>query len=175
MRTLFYFLLSVMTVSFSVSASTLEEIAALEANKQRIQRDTVTKEITPISTEYRLSDGRRVNLQDWTAVLFMSSSCAYCQRFDPVLKAVSQEIELSVFPYTLDGKGDASWPQAIPAPPRVITEFFAQGLPIATPTVFLVNVHTMKTYPLLQGEVSRDAVLSRLDEVFLFALDNKEP
>jgi hypothetical protein len=29
----------------------------------------------------------------------------------------------------------------------VITEFFAQGLPIATPTLFLVNVNNMKTFP----------------------------
>lgn len=56
----------------------------------------------------------------------------------------------------------------------MITEFFAQGLPIATPTLFLVNVNNMKTYPLQQGESEREAFVARLDEVLRFAMDNGE-
>jgi type-F conjugative transfer system pilin assembly thiol-disulfide isomerase TrbB len=168
------FLLIVLTVSASVNATTWDEIARLEAHKQA-QLHSGTPVMTPPGPALRrLSDGRQVNLRDWKIVLFMSSSCPHCHAFDPVLKAIARDTGFSVFPYTLDGRGDASWPQAIPAPPMVITEFFAQGLPIATPTLFLVNVNNMKTYPLQQGESEREAFMVRLDDVLRFAMDNGE-
>lgn len=78
----------------------------------------------------KLSDGRLVKLKDWTLVFFMSSSCSYCQTFKPLIKTVSQDIGLPVFVYRLDGKGVRSFPKALLAPPMVIRELFAQGLPI---------------------------------------------
>lgn len=168
------FLLLAFTASATVNATTWDEIARLEANKQALQHSGGEVSTRPASVFYRLSDGRQVNLRDWKIVLFMSSSCPHCHAFDPVLKAIAKDTGFSVFPYTLDGRGDASWPQAIPAPPMVITEFFAQGLPIATPTLFLVNVNNMKTYPLQQGESEREAFVARLDEVLRFAMDNGE-
>lgn len=168
------FLLLAFTASASVNATTWDDIARLEAHKHTQQSTGV-----PVATQsavvlHRLSDGRQVNLRDWKIVLFMSSSCPHCHAFDPVLKAIAKDTGFSVFPYTLDGRGDASWPQAVPAPPMVITEFFAQGLPIATPTLFLVNVNNMKTFPLQQGESEREAFMARLDEVLRFAMDNGE-
>ncbi|EBS5182099.1 type-F conjugative transfer system pilin assembly thiol-disulfide isomerase TrbB [Salmonella enterica] len=168
------FLLLAFTASATVNATTWDEIAKLEANKQALQHSGGEVSTRPASVFYRLSDGRQVNLRDWKIVLFMSSSCPHCHAFDPVLKAITKDTGFSVFPYTLDGRGDTSWPQAIPAPPMVITEFFAQGLPIATPTLFLVNVNNMKTYPLQQGESEREAFVARLDEVLRFAMDNGE-
>lgn len=160
-----------LTARMSANATTWDDIAQLEASKQTRQETVIAQ--TTESGLYRLSDGRQVDLGDWKVVLFMSASCSHCRTFDPLLKSVAQEIGFSVFPYSLDGKGDAAWPQAIPAPPLVVTEFFVQGLPIATPTLFLVNVNNMKTYPLQQGESGREAFIARLDEVLRFALNVK--
>lgn len=168
------FLLLAFTTSASVNATTWDDIARLEAHKHTQQSTGVPVATQPAAVLHRLSDGRQVNLRDWKIVLFMSSSCPHCHAFDPVLKAIAKDTGFSVFPYTLDGRGDASWPQAVPAPPMVITEFFAQGLPIATPTLFLVNVNNMKTFPLQQGESEREAFMARLDEVLRFALDNTD-
>lgn len=167
-------ILTALTVNTCVSATTWDDIARLEVHKKNQQGNRASVTIPPPPVLYNLSDGRQVNLLDWKIVLFMSSSCQHCHAFDPVLKVIAMDTGFSVFPYTLDGRGDASWPQAIPAPPMVITEFFAQGLPIATPTLFLVNVNNMKTYPLQQGESKREAFMTRLDEVLRFAQDNMD-
>lgn len=120
-----------------------------------------------------LSDGRQVNLQDWKVVLFMQSTCQYCRQFAPVLKSLSQQTGLSVFPVSLDGKGDAEFPDVLPATPDVMVEYFQSGVPVATPTTFLTNVNTMETWPLLQGAAGAGEFRSRLDEVLRMALDRQ--
>lgn len=123
---------------------------------------------------FRLSDGRQVNINDWKVVLFLQSTCPYCHRFNPVLKAYSQRSGLSVFPFSLDGKGDNTYPQVLPATPDVVVDFFKGGIPIATPTTFLTNVNTMETYPLLQGAVDGQALQARVDEVLRLALSRHQ-
>jgi type-F conjugative transfer system pilin assembly thiol-disulfide isomerase TrbB len=153
-------------ISIVAQASTWEEIAALDSKKQQ-RSPTLTPNYRP---PFLLSDGRLVRVEDWKLVLFMQSSCSYCQQFDPALKRISEQTGLAVFPYSIDGQGDSAFPSAIPAGPDVMVEFFSNGLPIATPTTFLVNVHTMTTYPLFQGAVDPANFLSRLDEVLQLAL-----
>lgn len=119
---------------------------------------------------FRLSNGQQVSTLDWNIVLFMASDCSYCKRFDPVLKKVSEDTGVDVFPYSLNGEADAAFPNAVPAPPAVVAAFFAQGLPVATPTTFLVNVNTMDTFPLLQGDATEAQITDRLDTVFIEAL-----
>lgn len=154
----------------AATASTWDEIARLDAAKApNPTTQTVPQAQAPDHAPFRLSDGSAVRVEDWKLVLFMQSTCSYCHQFDPVLKLVSEQTGISVFPYTLDGKGDAAFPAALPAGPDVVVEFFSNGLPIATPTTFLVNVHTMTTYPLFQGAVDIDGFLSRLDEVLQLA------
>ncbi|PTT50683.1 type-F conjugative transfer system pilin assembly thiol-disulfide isomerase TrbB [Aeromonas sp. HMWF014] len=159
--------------SMAAHASTWNEIAALDAAKQ--VPATVAPQSAPSHTPFILSDGRRVRAEDWKVVLFMQSTCSYCHQFDPLLKAISEQTGLGVFPYTLDGRGDAAFPSALTAGPDVMVEFFSSGLPIATPTTFLVNVHTMTTYPLFQGAVDQAGFMSRLDEVFQIALNQGVP
>ncbi len=53
---------------------------------------------------YPLSDGRKVNLQEWKVVLFMQSTCQYCRQFAPVLKAFSQQQVLTFSPSALTGR-----------------------------------------------------------------------
>lgn len=121
----------------------------------------------------RLSDGRTVNLADWIIVLFMQSTCQYSQKFDPVLKGFSDRTGLPVFPFSMNGKGDLTFPNVLPATPDVLVEYFLVGLPLATPTTFLTNVHTMETYPLLQQYADEMTFATRLDEIFRLALDRQ--
>lgn len=147
-----------------MNTAVLDEIRTLEETKN-----------APVPHEeklrlLRLSNGQQVNTLDWNVVLFMASDCSYCKRFDPVLKQVSEKTGVAVFPYSLNGEADTAFPNAVPAPPAVVAAFFAQGLPVATPTTFLVNVNTMDTFPLLQGDATGAQITDRLDTVFIEAL-----
>lgn len=180
-------ILMVVTLSACLRAGTLDDIRALESAKNgRIapaldglrlsEKDTrpsaaFREKTSPVW--YSLGDGRRVDLQDWKLVLFMQSTCQYCRQFAPVLKSLSQQTGLSVFPVSLDGKGDAEFPDVLPATPDVMVEFFQSGVPVATPTTFLTNVNTMETWPLLQGAAGDGEVRKRLDDVLRMALDRK--
>lgn len=136
-------------------ASTRDEIARLQQGPARAS--------TPVRW-MTLSNGQRVNLNDWTVVLFMQGHCPYCQRFDPLLKALSDRHGFAVFAYTFDGQGDEAFPEAIPAPAAVMRTFFP-GLPVASPTTFLVNVTTLAAFPLLQGASDEAGFMARLDTV----------
>ncbi len=154
-------------------ASVRDEIAQLEAHKTLSTVPQIENVLPPEKSPkpantIRLSSGAVVNLNDFNIVLFMQQSCSYCKQFDPVLRGVSESTGLKVFPYTLDGQGDDSYPNALPAPPEVVVSFF-QELPVATPTAFLVNVHTMQTYPLFQGVMTPDQLMARLDEVLVIS------
>lgn len=171
-----------------LQAGTLDDIRALEAgktgrsapamdalslpeNRATPTTDRAAQDTSPVW--YTLSDGRKVNLQDWKVVLFMQSTCQYCRQFAPVLKTFSQQTGLDVFPISLDGKGDAEFPDVLPATPDVMVEYFQSGLPVATPTTFLTNVNTMETWPLLQGAAETGEFRNRLNEVLRMALDRQ--
>jgi type-F conjugative transfer system pilin assembly thiol-disulfide isomerase TrbB len=155
-------------------ASTWDDIRAIEAAKGNpstsAPAETVKSAVKPARWS-TLSNGQRVNLAGWRVVVFMQSTCAYCHRFDPMLKAFSEESGLSVTAFSLDAKGDDAFPDALQATPEVMVQFFTPGMPVATPTTFLVNVHTLATYPLLQGAVDKSGLTARLDEVFQIALN----
>lgn len=175
--------LAVMACGFA-QAGTLDDIRALEAGKKGdAPAMTAAPAGEPASTPqadehqaqtprwFMLSDGRRVNLSDWKAVLFMQSTCQYCHKFAPVLARISQRTGLSVFPVSLDGRGDRFYPDVLPATPDVVVEYFQSGMPVATPTLFLTNVNSMETWPLLQGDTPEGDVMARLDEVLRMAAD----
>ncbi|ENN1576229.1 type-F conjugative transfer system pilin assembly thiol-disulfide isomerase TrbB [Salmonella enterica subsp. enterica serovar Typhimurium] len=181
-------ILMVAMLSGCLQAGTLDDIRALEAaktgrsapamdalslpeNGAATTTDRAAQNTSPVW--YSLSDGRKINLQDWKVVLFMQSTCQYCRQFAPVLKAFSQQTGLDVFPISLDGKGDAEFPDVLPATPDVMVEYFQSGLPVATPTTFLTNVNTMETWPLLQGAAEAGEFRSRLDEVLRMAQDRQ--
>lgn len=178
-------------LSGCVQAGTLDDIRALEAGKTgrtapaldgfTLPESKISMSAAPAASAAQhpapvwlpLSDGRQANLQDWKVVLFMQSTCQYCRQFAPVLKSLSQQTGLSVFPVSLDGKGDAEFPDVLPATPDVMVEYFQSGVPVATPTTFLTNVNTMETWPLLQGAAGAGEFRSRLDEVLRMALDRQ--
>ncbi|MEX5793803.1 conjugal transfer protein TraF [Providencia hangzhouensis] len=124
----------------------MDEIAALESHKtggnaqsnmstETFKPETIVPAKPPVKP-YSLPNGKVVNLNDYTLVLFMQSSCPYCHQFDPQLALLSAQTGLSVFPYTLDGKGDMVFPNAIPAPPEVVQSFLDQGYKSSRPRFF---------------------------------------
>lgn len=157
-------------------ASVYDDIAQLEAEKARrfasnapeaarsedARIPPAIKPGKPVRP-YRLLDGRQINLNDYTLVLFMQSRCPYCQQFDPLLAQLASQTGFKVFAYTLDGQGDRAFPNAIPAPASVVERFFGTGMQVVTPTLYLVEVNTLKTYPLTQGMTSAEDVLARLN------------
>ncbi|MGR7043398.1 type-F conjugative transfer system pilin assembly thiol-disulfide isomerase TrbB [Klebsiella aerogenes] len=150
-------------------ASTLDELKALEADKSELQpreevRSVPETSSTPTGRAYRLPDGRSINTADYRLVLFMQSSCHYCQQFDPLLSQLSAQTGFKVFPYTLDGQGDVSFPEAIPAPRAVLDQFFGPGNNGVTPTTWLVNVNTLQSWPLVQGMTDMNSLLQRINQ-----------
>ncbi|WP_085453338.1 type-F conjugative transfer system pilin assembly thiol-disulfide isomerase TrbB [Escherichia coli] len=171
-------LVALLLATTGTQASTLDELRRLEAHKVSPGKATqaslppspVTEaDVEPARRDYRLPDGRVVNLKEYKLVLFMQSRCIYCQQFDPVLKRVTGLMGLDVFPYTLDGMGDTSFPEAIPATDAVIRDMWGDMRPV-TPAAFLVEVNTLKTLPLLYGIVDEQTLRQRLDEALGFSL-----
>lgn len=167
------FTVALMTLSLTTQASTMDEIKSLwHPQGARASGSLPTSpeapEAKPLLAKqpvwYRLSNGRQVNLADWKVVLFMQGHCPYCHQFDPVLKSLSARVGFGVMAYTIDGQGDASFPDALPAPPEVMKTFFP-NLPVATPTTFLVNVNTLEALPLLQGATDEQGFMARMDTV----------
>ena len=157
-------------------ASVLAEVQRLEAHKtagapqNRAQPASADTAPAPRQTPvmWRLPDGSQVNLRNYKIVLFMQSGCQYCHQFDPLLKSLSEQMGLSVFAYTLDGRGDASFPDAIPAPSAVIQDLFSTMKPV-TPAAVLVEVNTLRTLPLLYGMVDAGALSQRVNEALILS------
>ena len=162
--------ISLLASSITVQASTMDQVRQLW-NPQGLQVTepggaTETAAPAPVHKPvwFRLSNGQQVNLAEWKVVLFMQGHCPYCHQFDPVLKSLSGRVGFGVMAYTIDGQGDAAFPDALPAPPEVMKTFFP-NLPVATPTTFLINVNTLEALPLLQGATDEQGFMARMDTV----------
>ena len=160
-------LVILLLMATGVQASTRDDIERLwnpQGMAAQPTADSSARAEKPAPRWFRLSNGKQVNLVDWKVVLFMQGHCPYCHQFDPVLKQLARQYGFSVFPYTLDGQGDAAFPEALPAPPDVMQTFFP-NIPVATPTTFLVNVNTLEALPLLQGATDAAGFMARMDTV----------
>lgn len=170
------------------NAGAREELMALEATKTASSADAaaITASTIPVpapASLMALPDGRRANMKDYAVVLFMQAHCQYSAKFDPLLKGWADEHDIRVYPYTLDGGGDVSYPTPMvprktdpnyPIADEIVT-FFGNGLPIATPTAFMVNVNTLKAYPLTQGVMDIPALESRMASLIQADMDNVDP
>lgn len=170
------------------NAGAREELMALEASKTNSSADAtaITASTIPVpapASLMALPDGRRANMKDYAVVLFMQAHCQYSAKFDPLLKGWADEHAIKVYPYTTDGGGDISFPTPMiprksdlksPIADEIVT-FFGNGLPIATPTAFMVNVNTLKAYPLTQGVMDIPALESRMASLIQADMDNVDP
>lgn len=166
-------------------AGVRDELAALDAAKTNVPAGVSARPQSAVSPQslMALPDGRQANMKDYAVVLFMQAHCQYSAKFDPLVKGWADQHQIKIYPYTLDGGGDTSFPTPLiprktdPASPiadEIIT-FFGNGLPIATPTAFMVNVNTLKAYPLTQGMMDIPALESRMASLIQADLDNVDP
>ncbi|ESN20250.1 type-F conjugative transfer system pilin assembly thiol-disulfide isomerase TrbB [Enterobacter sp. MGH 23] len=176
------------TLPLLANAGAREELMALEATKTASSADAAAINASTIpvpapASLMALPDGRRANMKDYAVVLFMQAHCQYSAKFDPLLKGWADEHDIRVYPYTLDGGGDVSYPTPMiprktdlksPIADEIVT-FFGNGLPIATPTAFMVNVNTLKAYPLTQGVMNIPALESRMASLIQADMDNVDP
>lgn len=185
------FLSVFLLASHAAHASTADEIAALEAAK--IQPGWLPalpdfgipegRALSRPPTPVMLTSGRKVNLNDYALVVFMQQHCPYSAKFDPKIKSWAEEKGMKIYAYTLDGNGDAAFP--VPMVPRKagpneplageILTFFSNGLPIATPTTFMVNVNTNAAYPLIQGDTDMATLGGRVSQMIEADVDNLPP
>jgi type-F conjugative transfer system pilin assembly thiol-disulfide isomerase TrbB len=173
-------------------ATVADQIAVLEKAKTQPNWSPELPDLgLPMShaTSYRpakimtLTDGRSVNLNNYAVVVFMQRGCQYSAKFDPKLKEWSDKVGIKVYPYTLDGYGDTAFPVALiprkagenePIAGEILT-FFGNGLPIATPTTFIVNVNTNMAYPLYQGDTDMTTLSQRLAQMIEADIDHLAP
>ncbi len=80
---------------------------------------------------------------------FYRSTCAYCQRFAPILKHFAERNGISVIPITLDGRVLPEFPES-----KEDSGQAAQFHVTTTPSLFAVNPYTQKAYPVAQGLTS---------------------
>lgn len=168
-------------------AGVREELLALEAAKTGTPVTLTAEGAAPVALPpeslMALPDGRQASMKDYAVVVFMQAHCQYSAKFDPLLKGWADQHNIRVYPYTLDGGGDSAFP--VPMIPRKtdpnapiadeIVTFFGNGLPIATPTAFMVNVNTLKAYPLTQGVMEIPALESRMVSLIQADMDNVDP
>lgn len=177
----------------AVQASVADEISRLEQAKAQHGTPLLdfglpgTQSARPAEVKaphmMTLTDGRQVNLNDYAIVVFMQRGCQYSAKFDPQLKAWAEQEGIKVYPYTLDGYGDTAFPVALiprktgpnePIAGEILT-FFGNGLPIATPTTFMVNVNTNTAYPLYQGDTDMNTLRQRLALTIEADIDHLSP
>ncbi|MFK3662747.1 conjugal transfer protein TraF [Scandinavium sp. NPDC088450] len=164
-----------------------DQIAALEAGKGS-QTATIPQPDAPVEKQgYKmlLPDGRVADMAQYAVVLFMQAHCQYSAKFDPQLKGWADQHGIKVWAYSLDGGGDPSFPvpliprksdprSTVPIADEIVT-FFGNGLPIATPTAFMVNVTTLKAYPLTQGVMDIPVLEGRYASLIQADLDQLDP
>jgi type-F conjugative transfer system pilin assembly thiol-disulfide isomerase TrbB len=173
--------LGMLAISGSTFAAVVDEIAALEQQKdnsaqyqQKGQVNSSAQHPTSKGDQknlYKLPNGVTVDISRWQFVTFTRSDCKYCHTFAPVLREVSDELRLPIFIYSFDGQDDSQLGPVAPALPEVVQTFFPE-LPIATPTTFLVNIDNMVTVPVFQGNTDAANFKARIGMSLQAAYDS---
>lgn len=149
-----------------VSANALNELVELEKSKG-LANDQ--HHANPKSSS--IWGGHAAN--HYQLVLFMQNGCGVCKRFDPIFKDYVNKVGIKTIAYTLDGKGDENFPDAAIAPQNVVQEFFLNsGIAMGTPTIFMVNIYSLKAYPITNGEDEISNIHRRIVE--MMEIDEKE-
>lgn len=166
MKNLNWILGLLFVVSVPVHSNVLSELQELEKNKA--SSSVITETPQPKSSIW--GDHQVDNYQ---LIFFMQNGCGVCKRFDPVFKSYIDEVGINAVAYTLDGRGDSSFPHASTPPQNVIQALFLNsGIAMGTPTIFMLNVKTLKAYPITNGEAEISAIHRRIIEMML--VDEKE-
>ena len=91
---------------------------------------------------------------------FYRSTCPYCQRFAPIVKAFSSTYHLTVIPVTTDGISLPEFPHSYPD--RGQAKVFQVKV---EPSLFAVNPYTHKAYPIAYGLISESELRQRILDI----------
>lgn len=112
------------------------------------QKTTITpspERTTPQAAQYGLA-------------FIFSSKCPYCHKFAPTLHAFARETGLTVYPFSVDGRGLPQYPHPLTATQDIVQTFYHSTTNITYPAVFLVNLHNRKHVTLSLGNVPLSAL-----------------
>ena len=98
-------------------------------------------------------------------VIFYRPTCPHCQRFVPILSQFANDYGFRVYPYSTDGQALSEFPNSMPMTNQVEQTFFSSPN-IEVPSLFLINVKTMKAYLIDQGEMSYADLQNRVKLFF---------
>ncbi|MCX7124231.1 MAG: conjugal transfer protein TraF [Gammaproteobacteria bacterium] len=101
-------------------------------------------------------------------VIFYRSTCPHCQHFVPVLSQFANDYGFRVYPYATDDQALSSFPNSMPMTTQIERTFFTTPS-IEVPSLFLINVKTMKAYLIDQGEMSYTDLENRVKLFFQIA------
>lgn len=145
----------------------IDQIRSIEKSKYE---ETIKNE--PEANLLMLSNGGSVDLNQWLLVTFINSTCSHCQKFDPILKKVSDDMKINTFIFSFDGLGDSSFPNVYPVTDEIVASFY-RDLPVATPTVFLVNINDLRAAAISQGEMPEIAFKNQIIKTFISLRDEE--
>jgi conjugal transfer pilus assembly protein TraF len=91
---------------------------------------------------------------------FYRSTCPYCQRFSPILKAFSERYKITVIPITTDGIALPEFPNT-----RVDNGQARRFNVTEEPALFTVDPYTHKATPVSYGLLSEDELRTRILDV----------
>ena len=150
--------------SSSWANETLTQMKAMVHARQMSQE---TNAVIPIAQPDYIKinpDVYRLKAHD-VFVLFYRSTCPHCQRFDPVLKQVSDQTKIPVIAFTTDGIALPAFPNSRAINQDVITHFFGENTDIKVPTLFILNRLNGNAYPVSEGELNILDLIHRLNEL----------
>ena len=135
--------------SFALDAK--QTIAALVAERDVASAASTTRSELPT---HKTDDSWQAFSKQYAIVLFVSSTCPHCHRFAPIVKEFASHKGLSVYAYSIDGKGLPEYPSPLLATQEVKTKFY-KVMSVVVPGVFIVNVNTLEDFFVRVGEESR--------------------
>lgn len=95
--------------------------------------------------------------KDWGIFFFFKSDCPYCHKMGPIIKFISEEYGITVFPISVDGQGIPDYPK--PAPDNGMT---AKLKIRQVPTLVLGNIKDKRLVMLGSGVVSGQDLIERI-------------
>ena len=111
----------------------------------------------------------KLSRKGYALVLFFDSTCPHCQKFAPVVKDISNQYGISVYPFSFGGTLP-SFPHPTPVTKSIYATYYGTSKPFY-PVMFLQNVNTMQFYLVAKGDATESQVTNILNHYAKGLLD----
>ncbi|WP_305810558.1 conjugal transfer protein TraF [Photobacterium leiognathi] len=98
------------------------------------------------------------NTAQYGLAFIFSAQCPYCHAFAPTLQTFARETGLTVYPFSVDGRGLAQYPHPLTATQEIVQTFYHSTTNVTYPALFLVNLQNRKHVTLSLGNVPLSAL-----------------